>query len=252
MAPISCLKILVMGCLRSVSPQGQSVVLLPSVTTASLGVVVQVTLGNTSGLLASGSKTSSFSVLVNWVNNPVVSWVSSDGIVRWVHTNDLVVLVGGVLVHPVRIQHSQVGSSSTNSFLGGHSQGLLVLELSDTLVGWLTVGGSLWHRSLSTTSSNSDTEDDETLLGLVTQSSGLVWSRWSGSSVDDVSLSVLPTSDSQQESSDIRLLFSLQFFQVFVSTHFSLVVDEMLSTFEGFFFFSPRRTQRGHRRVTPW
>lgn len=195
--------------------------LLPSVTTAGLGVVEQVTLGNTSGLLTSGSETSSFSVLVDWVDNPVVSWVSSDSVVRWINQDNLVVLVGGVLVNPVRVQDSQVSSSSTNSLLSGDSQRLLVLELSNTLVGWLTVSSTLWHWSLSATSSDSDTEDDETLLGLVTQSSSLVWSRWSAGSVDDVLLSVFPTSDSQQESSDIRLLLSLQFFQVFVGTHFS-------------------------------
>lgn len=193
--------------------------LLPSVTTTSLGLGEQVTLVDTSGLLTSSSKTSSFSVLVNWVDDPVVSSVSSDGVVRWVHQDDFVVLVGGVLVDPVRVQHSQVSSSSTNSLFGGNSQRLLVLQLLNTLVGWLTVSSTLWNRSLSATSSDSDTEDDETLLGLVAQSSSLVWSRWSSDSVDDVLLSVFPTSDSQQESSDIGLLLSLQFFQVLVGTH---------------------------------
>lgn len=196
--------------------------LLPSVTTTGLGVVEQVTLGNTSGLLTSSSKTSGLSVLVDWVDNPVDSWVSSDGVVRWVHQDNLVVLVGGVLVNPVRVQDSQVSSSSADSLLSGDSQGLLVLELSNTLIGWLTVSSTLWNRSLSATSSDSDTEDDETLLGLVAQSSGLVWSGRSRSSVDDVLLSVLPTSDSQQESGDVRLLLSLQLFQVFVGTHCSL------------------------------
>ena len=193
--------------------------LLPSVTTTSLGLGEQVTLVDTSGLLTSSSKTSSFSVLVNWVDDPVVSSVSYDGVVRWVHQDDFVVLVGGVLVDPVRVQHSQVGSSSTNSLFGGNSQRLLVLQLLNTLVSWLTVSSTLWNRSLSATSSDSDTEDDETLLSLVAQSSSLVWSRWSSDSVDDVLLSVFPTSDSQQESSDIGLLLSLQFFQVLVGTH---------------------------------
>lgn len=193
--------------------------LLPSVTTTSRGVVEQVSLVDTSGLLTGTGKTSSLSVLVNWVDDPVVSSISSDGVVGWVHQDDFKVLVGGVLVNPVGVQHSQVSSSLSNSLLGGNSQRLLVLQLVNTLVGWLTVSGTLWHRSLSATSSDSNTEDHESLLGLVTQSSGLVWSRRSGGSVDDVLLSVFPTSDSQQESGDIRLLLSLQLFQVFVSTH---------------------------------
>lgn len=196
--------------------------LLPSVTTTSLGLGVQVTSLDTSGLLTSRGKTSVLSVLVDRVDDPVVSWVSSDGDVGWVDQDDLEVLVGGVLVNPVRVQDTQVRSSSTNSLLSSNSQGSLVLQLLNTLVGWLTVSSTLWNRSLSTTSSDSDTEDDETLLGLVTQSSSLVWSRWSRGSVDDVSLSVLPTSDSQQESRDVRLLLLLQLFQVFVGTHFRL------------------------------
>lgn len=195
--------------------------LLPSVTTTSLGLGVQVTSGNTSGLLTSRGKTSVLSVLVDRVDDPVVSWVSSDSNVGWVNKDDLEVLVGGVLVDPVRVQDTQVWSSSADSLLSGDSQRSLVLQLLNTLVGWLTVSSTLWNRSLSTTSSDSDTEDDETLLGLVTQSSGLVWSGRSGSSVDDVLLSVLPTSDSQQESGDIRLLLLLQLFQVFVGTHFN-------------------------------
>lgn len=212
-------------CLVSVSPQRQGVVLLPGVTTTSLGLGEQVALGNTSGLLSSRSKTSGFSVLVHGVDNPVVSGVSSDGLVRGVHQNDLVVLVGGVLVDPVRVQHSQVANSLTNTLLSSDSRRLLVLELRNTLVGGLTVGGTLGHWSLSATSSDSDTVDHETLLGLVTQSSGLVGSRRSGGSVDDVLLSVLPASDSQQESGDIGLLLSLQFLEVFVGTHFSVVIS---------------------------
>ena len=191
-------------------------------TTTSLGVVEQVTLVDTSGLLSGGSKTSGFSSLVDRVDDPVVSGVSSDGLVRWVDQDDFEVLVGGVLVNPVGVQDSQVRSTSTNSFFSGRSQGSLVLQLVNTLVGWLTISSTLWHRSLSATSSDSDSEDDETLLGLVSQSSGLVWSRWSRSSVDNSLVSVFPTSDTMQETHNIRLLLSLQFFQILVGTHFDL------------------------------
>lgn len=180
--------------------------------TASLGVVEQVTLVDTSGLLANRSETSGLSSLVDWVDNPVVSWVSSDRIVRWINQDNLKVLVGGVLVNPVGVQDSQVRSTTADSLLSSGSQGSLVLQLVNTLVGWLTVSSTLWSRSLSATSSDSDSEDDETLLGLVTQSSSLVWSRWTRGSVDNVSLSVFPTSDSVEESHDIGLLLSLKLF----------------------------------------
>lgn len=70
--------------LRSVSPQGQSVVLLPGVSSTGLGLVEQVTFVDTSGFLTSESQTSRFSVFVNWVSDPVVSSISSDSFVRWV------------------------------------------------------------------------------------------------------------------------------------------------------------------------
>lgn len=171
--------------------------LLPVVSSTVRGLVEQVTLVDTSGLLTSGGQTSSFSVLVDRVSDPVVGWVVSDSVVGRINKDDFVVLVGGVFVDPVGVQDSQVGSSSTDSFFSSDLQGLLVLQVVDTLVGWLTVSSTLWNRSLSVTSSDSNSVDNETLLGLVTQLSGLLWSGRSGCSVDDVVLSVFPTSDSQ-------------------------------------------------------
>jgi hypothetical protein len=138
----------------------------------------------------------------------------------WVNKDNLEVLVGRILVNPVGVQDSQVSGTTTNTLLGGSTQGLLVLQLRNTLIGWLTVSSTLWNWSLSVTSSNSDTVDDETLFGLVTETSSLVWTRWSGGTVDNVLLTVFPDSDSEQESVDIRLLLSLQFFQIFVGTHY--------------------------------
>lgn len=54
-----------------------------------------------------------------------------------------------------------------------------------------TISSTLSRRSLAATSSDSDTVDNVALLGLVPQSSCLVWSRWSRSAVDDVQLSEL-------------------------------------------------------------
>lgn len=196
---------------------------LPDLVSTRRGVVVLVTLVDTSGLLTSGCQASGLTVLVNRVADPVVVRIPSDSLVGWVDQNDLVVLVGGVLVDPVGVQDPQVGSTTTNSLLSNSSQRSLELQLIDTLVGWLTVGSTLWNRSLSVTTSNSDSVDNKALLGLVTQSSSLVWSSWSWSSVNNIPLSVLPDSDSLQESENIRLLLSLQLCQVLVSTHLCLL-----------------------------
>lgn len=121
----------------SVAPQGQGVVLLPGLPAAGLGLGVAVALVETTGLLASGGKAASLAVLVDGVDDPVDAGIDADGLVLRVDEDDLVVLVGGVLVDPVGVQDAQVGAAATDTLLSGGLQGALVLELVDTLVGGL-------------------------------------------------------------------------------------------------------------------
>jgi hypothetical protein len=97
-----------------------------------------VTLVDTTGLLAGGGKTASLTVLVHRVDDPVDAGVTADGLVLRVDEDDLVVLVGGVLVDPVGVQDAQVGATATDTLLSGGLEGALVLELVDTLVGGLS------------------------------------------------------------------------------------------------------------------
>jgi hypothetical protein len=54
-----------------------------------------------------------------------------------VDEDDFVVLVGRVLVDPVRVQDAQVGAAAADTLLGGRLERALVLKLVDTLVGGL-------------------------------------------------------------------------------------------------------------------
>jgi hypothetical protein len=74
---------------------------------------------------------------VDWVDDPVDAGVAADGLVLGVDEDDLVVLVGRVLVDPVRVQDAQVGAAAADALLGGGLEGALVLQLVDTLVGGL-------------------------------------------------------------------------------------------------------------------
>ena len=178
-------------------------------TTAG-GVVVAVTLVETSALLSSGSKTARLAVLVHWVDDPVDAGVTADGLVLWVDEDDLVVLVGAVLVDPVAVQHAQVGGTATDTLLSSRLERALVLELVDTLVGRLacyresvsrppaspvhschTVGGTLWCWPLAASTADTHAVDDIALLGLVSETASLVGARWAGSAVDDVQLAEL-------------------------------------------------------------
>lgn len=110
---------------------------LPGLSAASSGVVELVATAETAGLLASGGKTTGLAVLVDGVDDPVDACVLADGLVVGVDEDDLVVLVGAVLVDPVRVQDAQVSATTADTLLGGRLEGALVLELVDTLVGGL-------------------------------------------------------------------------------------------------------------------
>jgi hypothetical protein len=127
----------------SVAPQRQGVVLLPGLSAASLGLVVAVTLVETTGLLASSSEATGLAVLVDGGDDPVDAGVLADSLVLGVDEDDLVVLVGGVLVNPVGVQDAQVGAATADTLLSGRLEGSLVLELVHTLVGGLACSNKL-------------------------------------------------------------------------------------------------------------
>jgi hypothetical protein len=175
----------------SVSPEGQGVVALPGLSAASLGLVVAVTLVETTGLLAGGGKTTSLAVLVDGVDDPVDAGVDADGLVLGVDEDDLVVLVGRVLVDPVRVEDSEVSAAAADTLLGGSLEGSLVLQLVETLVGGLAVSGTLRSRALAATTADTDAVDNIALLGLVSETASLVQTGRTRGAVDDVQLTEL-------------------------------------------------------------
>jgi hypothetical protein len=58
-----------------------------------------------------------------------------------------------------------------------------------------TVCGTLGRGPLATSTTHTNAVDDEALLGLVTQTAGLVGSGWAGCSVDDLELAILAKID---------------------------------------------------------
>ena len=72
------------------------------------------------------------------VDDPVDAGIPADGLVLGVNEDDLVVLVGGVLVDPVGVEDAEVGAAAADTLLSGGLEGALVLELVDTLVGRLS------------------------------------------------------------------------------------------------------------------
>ena len=143
-------------------------------------------------LLSSGGKASGISALVLVGSNPVNSGVTGDSLVLGVNKDDFEELEGSVLADPVRVEDSEVSAASSDSLLSNSSVGSARLELVDTLVDGLTVNDTLGDWSLSTTSSDSDSVDHVSLLGLVSELSGLVGTTGSVTLVNDGELSVFP------------------------------------------------------------
>jgi hypothetical protein len=128
---------------------------------------------------------------VDRLADPVDASIATDSLVLGVDTDDLEVLVGRVLVDPVGVQDTQVGAAAAHTLLSGGLEGTLVLELVDTVVGGLAVGGTLGDRALATTAADTDAVDNVALLSLVAETAGLVGARGARSTVDGVQLTEL-------------------------------------------------------------
>jgi len=166
-------------------------VALPGLSPASAGLVEAVALVETTRLLACGSEATALAVLVDGVADPVDAGVAADGFVVGVDKDDLVVLVGRILVDPVGVENAQVGATAANTLLSGGTERALVLELVHTLVGGLAIGGALGNRPLAATTADTHAVDDIALLGLVAKAAGLVRAAGPRGTVDDVQLTVL-------------------------------------------------------------
>ena len=95
--------------------------------------------------------------------------------------DDFKVFVRSILIHPIRIQYSQVGALPADTFFCRRTQRTLVFELVHSLVGLyyqhhsrykkgtyrFAVSGSLGDGTFATSSSDTDAVDDIALFCLV-------------------------------------------------------------------------------------
>lgn len=158
-------------------------------------VVSSVSLdAESTGLTPGGGEAASFTVLVSRVTDPVDTRIITNSNVRGVHTDDLVVFKGGVLVNPVRVKHTQVHGISASTFLSNRFQVAVKFQVVDTSVHRLSVNNSVGDRPLTSTATNGHTIDAVSLLGLVAKLMSLVSTRGARQLHHLVSLAVLPGS----------------------------------------------------------
>lgn len=183
------------------------------------GVVVLGALSDTTVLAALGGEATSLAVLVDGVDDPVDAGVATDGLVRGVDKDDLVVGVDTVGVDPVRVQDAQVAAATADTLLSEGLEATLGLEVVDTLADGLAVGGTLGGVLFAVTATNTDTVDNVSLLGLVAETAGLVGARGTRGAVDNRELAVLPAANARDELENVRLLLGVQLSEVLVGTH---------------------------------
>ena len=194
----------------SISPEllGVSVFPVGSAGRSLLHGLVSL-LVHASGLLAGGGQTAELSVSVLAGDDPIDARVASDCLVGWVHKDDFKEFETGILTNPVGVENAHVGALAGNTLFGDGLVGTLGLDLLDaTRVSGLTEDLSLCDVPLAATSADSDTVDNVSLLGLVTDLACLVHTGRTGALVDNRHLSVLPGADSHDKAADITLLLS--------------------------------------------
>lgn len=204
----------------TVATEGEGVAALPggtSRTTNGLGKLVA--LSEAAALLASRSEATELAVLHGGLADPVHAGVATDSLVAGIDEDDLKVLVGGILVDPVRVQDTEIGAAAANTLLSNGLQVAGRLELVHTMAGGLAVNLALGDLALAATAADTDAVDDVALLGLVAETAGLVGARGAAGTVDNVQLTVLPAADTEDETEDIRLLLLVKLFNVLVGTH---------------------------------
>ena len=204
---------------------------LPGSSDASVGTVS--TLAHSTSLASSAGKSTHLAVLVDGVDDPVDARVVADLGVGRVDADDFVVFHGSVLVDPVRVENTKVGVLASGLFFGNTLEVALELEVVDTLVLWLTEDHTTVVLSLASSTSDSGTDNNVSLLGLVTEAVGLVGTGRAVAGNNVVSLTVFPSADTHQESEGIRLLVTPDLFHVLVGTHFEVFLCFLLRRIEG-------------------
>jgi len=220
--------------LRNLLPvplEGEKLATLP------VGTHGWATLGRAMGLAAkttvgtsSGGDAAELTVLHDWGADPVDARVTTDALVGWINHDDLEVLEGSILVHPVRVEHTKVAAATSATLLGDTAQGAPGLQCTDTSIARLSVHLTLVDWTLAATTTDAHTVDAVSLLGLVSKTASLVRAGRLGGPVDSWHLPELPSAGALEEAQNIRLLAVPKLTKVFVCSHFRCSVPASTTT----------------------
>ena len=170
-------------------------------------------------MTTSSSQTTALTMLHYRTHNPVNLRIVTNGIVARIHKNHLIILVSSILVHPVAVQYTQVLAHTTHTTLSNRTKVTVVLQTNNTLVLGLSIHNTLRIRSFTSSTTNSNTIHNITLLRLHSQTTSLVGTGRMSHTADLGELTILPRTNTKHITHSITLLLSPQLFQVLVGTH---------------------------------
>merc|ERR1719446_358034 len=170
-------------------------------------------------LAARRREAAALAVLVRRAADPVDARVVADHLVRGVDADDLVVLVGRVLVDPVGVEHPQVRGLLADALLGHGLEVPRELDLVDALVLGLAVDDAAVRRALARAAADGGSKNGVALLGLVAQFMGFVVARRPRHATDLRLLAVLPRSNAHEVAQDVALLLLPELLEVLVGAH---------------------------------
>ena len=160
-----------------------------------------------------------FSVLHCSSADPVDAGIVADGLVRWVNHNDLEPLVVTVHGNPIGVKNSQRAHNAADTLLSVDTELTVVLETDDTDVTWLTIPDLVLALSNAASSSDTDSEDYKSLLGLVSNPASLLWAGWVADAHDLWELTIFPLSDTR----DVDYFLVVQIMLIYSSLNTSYV-----------------------------
>ena len=84
---------------------------------------------------------------------------------------------------------------------------------------WFTIANTFGVLSASVTASDTYTPDDNSLLGLVAETTGFVWATGAGNTVHRWGLAEFPRANAENESHYIALFLFPEFLEELIGTH---------------------------------
>ncbi|KAJ1066850.1 hypothetical protein K5549_020128, partial [Capra hircus] len=173
---------------------------------ATDSVVELVAFAQAAALSACGRQPPHLPVLVNWSGDPLGVRVSPDSFMEWINEDNLEEFVRRIFTNPVGIQDPQGPTVAASALLGQEIKAQGELELVDTMVHRLAVGGTFRNWAFAAPAAHTDPVYDIACFGLVAQPARLVGPGGARGAVQRRELAVLPAAHPQQEAHHVRLL----------------------------------------------